>query len=43
MIPELRYAGLNAIEAYHSDHGLAETQFYVALAEASQATRNRRI
>jgi predicted metal-dependent phosphoesterase TrpH len=33
MIPELCYAGLNAIEAYHSDHGLAETQLYVALAE----------
>jgi predicted metal-dependent phosphoesterase TrpH len=33
MIPELCNAGLNAIEAYHSDHRLAETQLYLALAE----------
>jgi predicted metal-dependent phosphoesterase TrpH len=33
LMPELRGAGLNAIEAYHSDHGPAETELYLGLAE----------
>ena len=33
MMPELCAAGLNAIEAYHSDHGPAETELYLALAK----------
>jgi predicted metal-dependent phosphoesterase TrpH len=33
MMPELCAAGLNAIEAYHSDHGPGETAFYLRLAE----------
>lgn len=32
LMPELVAAGMNAIEAYHSDHGLEETAGYVALA-----------
>lgn len=32
-MPELCDAGLNAIEAYHSDHGPRETEEYVALAD----------
>ncbi len=32
MMPELCAAGLNAIEAYHSDHSPEETRFYVDLA-----------
>lgn len=33
MMPELCAAGLNAIEAYHSDHGPAETEVYLGLAK----------
>jgi hypothetical protein len=33
LMPELCDAGLNAIEAYHSDHTEANTQVYLALAE----------
>ena len=33
LMPELCAAGLNAIEAYHSDHGARETDLYLALAE----------
>jgi len=33
MMPELCGAGLNAIEAYHSDHGAAETELYAGLAK----------
>jgi predicted metal-dependent phosphoesterase TrpH len=32
LLPGLCEAGLNAIEAYHSDHGPAETRFFLALA-----------
>jgi predicted metal-dependent phosphoesterase TrpH len=32
MMPELCAAGLNAIEAYHSDHGPEETAYFVELA-----------
>ncbi len=32
MMPELCAAGLNAIEAYHSDHTQEETEFFLALA-----------
>jgi predicted metal-dependent phosphoesterase TrpH len=32
LMPELCGAGLNAIEAYHSDHGAAETELYLGLA-----------
>ncbi|MBS1858446.1 MAG: PHP domain-containing protein [Acidobacteria bacterium] len=32
MMPELADAGLNAIEAYHSDHTTEETEMYLALA-----------
>jgi len=32
MLPELCEAGMNAIEAYHSDHGPKETAQYLALA-----------
>jgi predicted metal-dependent phosphoesterase TrpH len=32
ILPDLCRAGLNAIEAYHSDHGPAETEFFLALA-----------
>jgi predicted metal-dependent phosphoesterase TrpH len=32
MMPELCEAGLNAIEAYHSDHGPKETELYLGLA-----------
>lgn len=32
LAPELRDAGLNAIEAYHSDHSPAETEKFLALA-----------
>jgi predicted metal-dependent phosphoesterase TrpH len=32
MLPELRDSGLNAIEAYHSDHGPEDTQLYLDLA-----------
>jgi predicted metal-dependent phosphoesterase TrpH len=32
MMPELCAAGLNAIEAYHSDHSAAETEYFVELA-----------
>jgi predicted metal-dependent phosphoesterase TrpH len=32
ILPHLCNAGLNAIEAYHSDHGPAETEFFLALA-----------
>lgn len=32
ILPELRAAGLNAMEAYHSDHGPAETELYLHLA-----------
>lgn len=32
LMPELCDAGLNAIEAYHSDHGAAETKLYLRLA-----------
>jgi predicted metal-dependent phosphoesterase TrpH len=33
LMPELRDAGLNAIEAYHSDHDAQDTELYVGLAE----------
>jgi 3',5'-nucleoside bisphosphate phosphatase len=33
MMPELRDSGLNAIEAYHSDHGRPETELYLGLAK----------
>jgi len=33
LMPELCAAGLNAIEAYHSDHGARETGLYLELAE----------
>jgi len=33
LMPELCAAGLNAIEAYHSDHGPADTELYLGLAE----------
>jgi 3',5'-nucleoside bisphosphate phosphatase len=33
MMPELCSAGLNAIEAYHSDHAEEETRFYLGLAD----------
>jgi predicted metal-dependent phosphoesterase TrpH len=33
MMPELCDAGLNAIEAYHSDHGAGETELYLGLAK----------
>ena len=33
LMPELCGAGLNAIEAYHSDHGPRETDLYLELAE----------
>jgi len=33
MLPELCEAGLNAIEAYHSDHGPREVDLYVGLAK----------
>jgi len=32
VLPELREAGLNAIEAYHSDHSAADTELYLSLA-----------
>ncbi len=32
LMPELCDAGMNAIEAYHSDHGPAETEMYLDLA-----------
>jgi predicted metal-dependent phosphoesterase TrpH len=33
LMPELCDAGLNAIEAYHSDHGAEETELYLGLAK----------
>ncbi len=33
LMPELCEAGLNAIEAYHSDHGPKETELYLGLAD----------
>ncbi len=33
LLPELCDAGLNAIEAYHSDHGAEETRLYLGLSE----------
>jgi len=33
MMPELVAAGMNAIEAYHSDHSPADTALYLSLAE----------
>ncbi len=33
IMPELCAAGLNAIEAYHSDHGPAETEMYLGMAK----------
>jgi hypothetical protein len=33
MMPEMRGAELNAIEAYHSDHGPRETEWYLGLAK----------
>ena len=33
LMPELCDAGLNAIEAYHSDHGVPETSLYLELSE----------
>ena len=33
LLPELRDAGLNAIEAYHSDHSVEDTQLYLSLAQ----------
>ena len=33
-LPEMCAAGLNALEAYHSDHGLAETEQYLELARS---------
>jgi 3',5'-nucleoside bisphosphate phosphatase len=32
ILPELCDAGLNGLEVYHSDHGPAETEFYLGLA-----------
>ncbi len=32
-MPELRDAGLSAIEAYHSDHDAKHTELYLGLAE----------
>jgi predicted metal-dependent phosphoesterase TrpH len=32
LLPGLCHAGLNALEAYHSDHGPAETRFFLDLA-----------
>jgi hypothetical protein len=32
LMPELCDAGLNAIEAYHSDHNAADTELYLGLA-----------
>jgi predicted metal-dependent phosphoesterase TrpH len=32
VLPDLCAAGLNAIEAYHSDHGPAETEQFLSLA-----------
>jgi len=32
VLPELRAAGLNAVEAYHSDHSAAQTELYLQLA-----------
>jgi hypothetical protein len=29
LLPELRDAGMNAIEAYHTDHNAADTQLYL--------------
>jgi hypothetical protein len=34
LMPELCAAGMNALEAYHSDHGPAETAFYLELARS---------
>jgi predicted metal-dependent phosphoesterase TrpH len=34
LMPELRDAGLNAIEAYHSDHNAADTGLYLGLARS---------
>ena len=31
-MPELRDSGLNAIEAYHSDHDAQDTELYLGLA-----------
>jgi len=33
LMPELHAAGLNAIEAYHSDHGPRDTELYLGLAK----------
>jgi predicted metal-dependent phosphoesterase TrpH len=33
LMPELREAGMNAIEAYHSDHNAADTGLYLGLAK----------
>lgn len=33
LLPELSAAGLNAIEAYHSDHSAEQTQLYLELAD----------
>ena len=33
LMPELCDAGLNAIEAYHSDHGAEDTELYLGLAK----------
>ncbi|MBZ5621416.1 MAG: PHP domain-containing protein [Acidobacteriia bacterium] len=33
LMPELCASGLNALEAYHSDHGPAETELYLDLAQ----------
>jgi predicted metal-dependent phosphoesterase TrpH len=33
LLPELRDVGLNAIEAYHSDHSVEDTQLYLSLAQ----------
>jgi predicted metal-dependent phosphoesterase TrpH len=33
VLPQLREAGLNAIEAYHSDHTPADTKIYLSLAQ----------
>jgi predicted metal-dependent phosphoesterase TrpH len=33
LMPELRDAGMNAIEAYHSDHDAEHTAMYLALAK----------
>jgi len=34
LMPELRDAGMNAIEAYHSDHTAADTGLYLGLASS---------